>query len=153
MEARVLHELQGRRTFVVVLRTGEEVLRELRAFAGRQKIVAAQFTAIGALSDAVLAYFDWEKQDYQSSPVRRQVEVVSLVGELAGGRSLRIHAILAGREGTALAGYLTQAHVRPKLEVTINATLRHSRKIHDPEGERALIDLNPATGSSALLQP
>jgi uncharacterized protein len=56
MQARVLDELGGQRTFVVVLRAGEELMAELRAFAKSQKIVAAQLTAIGTLSDAVLAY-------------------------------------------------------------------------------------------------
>jgi small nuclear ribonucleoprotein (snRNP)-like protein len=32
MQARVLHELSGQRTFVVVLRAGEELMGELRAF-------------------------------------------------------------------------------------------------------------------------
>ena len=77
MQARVLHELSGQRTFVVVLSTGEEAMGELIAFAKSQNIAAAQLTAIGALSDAELAYFDWEKKDYQSIPVREQVEVAS----------------------------------------------------------------------------
>jgi uncharacterized protein len=152
MQARVLHELSGQRTFIVVLRTGEELMRELRAFAKSQKIGAAQLTATGTLSNAVLAYFDWKKQDYQSISIRGQVEVASLIGEVASapsrGRSLHIHAILARRDGSALAGYLTRALVRPTLEVTINEEApTRWRKVHDPEGGRALIDPNPPTAS------
>jgi predicted DNA-binding protein with PD1-like motif len=40
-------------------------------------------TAIGALSGNELAYFDWESKTYQSIPVREQVEVASLVGDIA----------------------------------------------------------------------
>jgi uncharacterized protein len=149
MKARLLHELSGQRTFVVVLSTGEEAMRELIAFAKSQNITAAQLTAIGALSDAELAYFDWEKKDYQSIPVREQVEVASLIGDIASGPSgepsLHIHLVLARRDGTALAGHLTRARVRPTLEVIINESPAHLRKVHDPESGLALID--PEAGS------
>jgi uncharacterized protein len=149
MKARLLHELSGQRTFVVVLSTGEEAMGELIAFAKSQNIAAAQLTAIGALSDAELAYFDWEKKDYQSIPVREQVEVASLIGDVASGPSgepsLHIHLVLARRDGTALAGHLTRARVRPTLEVIINESPAHLRKVHDPESGLALID--PEAGS------
>jgi hypothetical protein len=42
---------------------------------------AAQFIAIGALSNAVLMHFDWDKKAYQKIPVAEQVEVAaSLIG-------------------------------------------------------------------------
>ena len=149
MKARLLHELSGQRTFVVVLSTGEEAMGELIAFAKSQNIAAAQLTAIGALSDAELAYFDWEKKDYQSIPVREQVEVASLIGDVASGPSgepsLHIHLVLARRDGTALAGHLTRARVRPTLEVIIKESPAHLRKVHDPESGLALID--PEAGS------
>jgi uncharacterized protein len=151
MKTRLLHELSGQRTFVVVLSTGDEVTRELSAFAKGQNIVAAQLTAIGALSDAELAYFDWEKKDYKSIPVREQVEVASLIGDVAsassGEPSLHIHLVLARRDGTALAGHLIRAHVRPTLEVIINESPTHLRKIYDPDSGLALIDPNAAAGS------
>jgi uncharacterized protein len=151
MQARMLHELGGQRTFVVVLGTGEEVMRELKAFAKSQEIVAARLTATGALSEAVLAYFDWEKQDNQSVTVRKQVEVASLIGEVAsapsGGRSLHIHAILAGADGMALAGYLTRAYVHPRLQITIYESPAHWRKVGDLGSGCMLIDPNHATDS------
>ena len=149
MKARLLHELSGQRTFAVVLSTGEEVMRELGAFTKSQNIVAAQLTAIGALSDAELAYFDWEKKDYQSIPVREQVEVASLIGDIAsapsGEPSLHIHLVLARRDGTALAGHLRRAHVRPTLEVILNESPTHLRKVYDPESGLALIDPSAAS--------
>ena len=152
MKARLLHELSGQRTFVVVFSTGEEVMRELTAFAQSQRILAAQLTAIGALSDAMLAYFDWEKKQYQSIPVREQVEVASLIGDVAsspsGEPSLHIHAVLGRRNGMALAGHLTKAHVRPTLEVIVNEAPAHLRKVHDVESGLALIDPTLSAASS-----
>jgi uncharacterized protein len=151
MKTRLLHELDGQRVFVVVFQTGEEVMRGLNAFVKSQNIVAAQLTAIGALSEAMLAYFDWEKKDYQSIPVREQVEVASLIGDVAsapsGEPSLHVHVVLGRRDGTALAGHLTRAHVRPTLEVIVNESPTHLRKVHDPESGLALIDPNLGAAS------
>jgi uncharacterized protein len=40
--------------------TGDEVLSSLQDFIEREHIHAAALTAIGALSDAILLYFNWE---------------------------------------------------------------------------------------------
>jgi Plants and Prokaryotes Conserved (PCC) domain len=80
MQHKLLHEAGGQRTFVVVLETGEEIVASLQQFAERENVHTASFTAIGALSDAVLLYFDWQKKAYQKIPVGEQVEVASLIG-------------------------------------------------------------------------
>ena len=83
MQHKLLHEAGGQRTFVIVLETGEEIVASLQQFAERENVHAASFTAIGALSDAVLLYFDWQKKDYLKISVREQVEVASLIGDVA----------------------------------------------------------------------
>jgi hypothetical protein len=62
MQHRCLHEQGGQRTFVLVLETGEEVMSCLQQFVNEKNIRAAQLTAIGAFSDAVLMYFDWARR-------------------------------------------------------------------------------------------
>src|SRR5262245_45198299 len=110
MQHKLLHDNNGQRTFAVVLESGDEVMGSLQAFAEREQITAAQFTAIGALSDAVLMYFDWLEKDYLRIPVRDQVQVASLIGDIAaapsGGPALHAHVVLGKRDGTALAGHL-----------------------------------------------
>ncbi len=112
MQHKLLHESDGQRTFVVVLETGEEIVASLQKFAASENVSSASFTAIGALSDAVLLYFDWEKKDYQKIPVREQVEVASLIGDVAddpdGKPGLHIHVVLGTRDGSARAGHLSR---------------------------------------------
>ena len=148
MQSKLLHDNDGQRTFAVVLETGDEVMASLQAFADRERLAAAQITAIGALSDVVLAYFDWSSKQYQKIPVREQVEVASMIGDVAlapdGKRALHIHLVVGRRDGTALAGHLGEAHVRPTLEVVLTEQPAHLRKVHDPESGLALI--RPASG-------
>jgi predicted DNA-binding protein with PD1-like motif len=64
MQSRLLHKSDGQRTFVAVLGTGDEVLSSLQEFVERERIRTAALTAIGALSDATLLYFNWETKTY-----------------------------------------------------------------------------------------
>ncbi|MEZ5786033.1 MAG: PPC domain-containing DNA-binding protein [Xanthobacteraceae bacterium] len=143
MRHKELHSRDGQRTHVVVLETGDEVMECLHSFVTAEEIRAAQITAIGALSDVVLLYFDWEKKDYLRIPVREQVEVASLVGDVAeapsGEPSLHIHLVVGKRDGSAMAGHLGEAHVRPTLEVIVTESPVHLRKVKDEVTGLALI--------------
>src|SRR4051812_48696442 len=107
------------RTFVAVLDTGDEVVACLTAFARAERIAAAQLSAIGALERAVLGYFDWSTKQYRRIPVDQQVEVVSLLGDVAlgpdGRPSLHPHLVCSRSDGSALGGHLLEGHVRPTL--------------------------------------
>ena len=85
MKTKLLYEADGKRTFAVVLQTDDEAMRCLKEFAQRERIGGAQVTVIGALRRAKLAYFDWETKAYQPIEVGEQVEVASLVGDIAIG--------------------------------------------------------------------
>ena len=129
--------------FAVVLETGDEAMACLQEFVRTNKISAAQLTGIGAFADVTLGYFDWNKKDYVGNPVNEQVEVASMIGDVAlspsGEPTLHIHVVVGKRDGTALAGHLQEAHVRPTLEVILNEAPAHLQKVHDPESGLALI--------------
>jgi uncharacterized protein len=143
MQQKRIHESNGQRTYAVVLETGDEVMACLKSFVAAESVRTAQFSAIGALSDVALMYFDWEKKAYQRIPVHEQVEVASLTGDVAespdGKPSLHIHLVVGKRDGSAMAGHLAEAHVRPTLEVILTESPAHLRKVKDPESGLALI--------------
>jgi uncharacterized protein len=143
MQSKLLHESDGQRSYAVILQTGDEVMRSLQRFATSEKVFAAQITGIGAFSDVVLQYFDWEKKEYLKIPVREQVEVASLIGDIAqapsGEPSLHIHLVVGKRDGSAAAGHLGDGHVRPTLELVVVESPTFLRKKKDPETGLALI--------------
>jgi predicted DNA-binding protein with PD1-like motif len=142
MQSKLLHDSDGQRTFAIILSTGEEVMASLKQFVAQHKITAAQISAIGALSDVELLYFDWDKKEYMKIPVREQVEVASLLGDVAeddGKPAIHLHIVVGKRDGQAMAGHLGKAHVRPTLEVVMTESPAHLRKRHDPESGLALI--------------
>lgn len=138
-----LHEADGQRTYAVVLETGDEAMACLQQFVRSERIFAAQITGIGAFSDVVLLYFDWEKKEYLRIPVREQVEVAALLGDVAeapsGEPALHVHLVVSKRDGSAMAGHLGEGHVRPTLEVIVTESPAHLRKVKDAETGLPLI--------------
>ena len=131
-------------TYAIVLATGDEAMQALQEFVREQKIDAAGLTAIGAFERAVIGYFDWATKDYKRIPVDVQVEVLSLIGDVAeadGKPVLHIHAVLGKSDGSVVGGHLLEGHVRPTLEVILTQPPAHLRKKKDPETGLALIAL------------
>jgi uncharacterized protein len=146
MQSQLVHEAHGQRTFVVVLGTGDEVRESLQGFAEREGLAAAQLSAIGAFRRATIRWFDWDAKAYRPIPVEEQVEVVSLLGDIAcdtdGKPKLHLHAVLGRRDGSAIGGDLDRGEVRPTLEVVVTESPAHLRRVHDPETGLALIRLD-----------
>jgi uncharacterized protein len=141
MRAKVLNE-SGERVFAVIFQTGEDPVEGLTRFAEEQNLSASSFTAIGAFSEATLGYFNWERKDYERIPVKGQVEVLALVGDIAlEGEKKKVHAhvVLGRRDGSACGGHLLAAKVRPTLEVILTESPSYLRRVHDPETGLALI--------------
>lgn len=131
------------RTFAVVLETGDSVMETLGGFAEREQLSAASFTAIGAFSDAVLAWFDYEQREYREFAVEEQIEVLTLVGDVALGPDekpqVHAHVVCGRRGGLTLGGHLMEAHVRPTLEIVLREAPVHLRKRIDAASGLPLI--------------
>jgi predicted DNA-binding protein with PD1-like motif len=145
VRAKQIENRDGRRTFAIVFDTGDEVAAGLLDFARQQAVGGAYFTAIGALRDVTLGYWRWETKDYERIPVREQVEVLSLAGNIAlapdGAPKVHAHVVVGKADGTAHGGHLLEAHVRPTLEVIITESPAHLQRCSDPETGLALIRL------------
>ena len=130
------------KTFAVVFETGDEVMAGLKKFAREQSLSASQFTAIGAFRDVLLGFFNVEKKSYTKIPINDQVEVLSLLGDVAledVEPKIHAHVVLGKSDGSAHGGHLLQAHVRPTLEVILTESPRHLHRTMDAETGLALI--------------
>ncbi len=143
MRTQVLHRSDdGCREFALIFEPGDEILGTIEEFARREAVRSAHFTALGAVEEAVLAYFDWETKEYEEIPVREQMEVAALVGDVAsseGDPAVHIHCVLSGRDGSAIAGHLLEARVRPTLELFLTAYPEELPKERDPASGLDLI--------------
>lgn len=132
-------------TYALVFDAGDEVMSLLETFANEHSLKAARFTAIGAFSRVELGWFDLSKKDYKRIPVEEQVEVLSLIGDVAlYGNDSKVHAhVVVGRsDGTTMGGHLLSATVQPTLELILEETPSYlQRRINQAVGI-PLIDID-----------
>jgi uncharacterized protein len=124
------------RTYLLVFRTGQEVMRGLAAFSKKHGVVAGHLTGIGALSDAVVGYYDAEQKTYLRRRAEGQHELLSLTGNVAryGNAPLHhVHVALGRRNGDGVGGHLFEATVRPTVEVVMTTYAKFVRRQMDPE--------------------
>ena len=142
MRSKLIHERDGQKTFALIFDTDDEVMARLTEFAKANRLGAAHLTAIGAFRDVTLGYFDWGSKQYQKIPVREQVEVLSLIGDIAlkdGEPKVHAHVVVGRSDGSTRGGHLVEAHVRPTLEVILTESPAHLQKQFDAESGLALI--------------
>jgi uncharacterized protein len=151
MKSGLVGEHDGLRTFVLVFETGDEAAAGLAAFAKEQRLSGSHFTAIGAFSRVVVAYFDWSSKQYRRVPINEQVEVLSFAGDIAidkGEPKVHAHVVLGKADATAHGGHLIEGHVRPTRELVLTEMPRHLHRRFDPVSGLALID--PSAGGGRV---
>lgn len=129
-------------TYALVFESGDDAMKILKTFAAEHKLKASRFTAIGAFSEAMLGYFDFSIKDYKKIPVNEQVEVLSLLGDVAlygDDPTVHAHVVLGKSDGAAIGGHLLSAKVHPTLEVILEETPSYLQKRMDKETGLPLI--------------
>lgn len=136
MHYRLIDEMEGVRTFVVTLDTGEEVMSTLVKLAEDLQFGSSSVTGIGAFSHTKLGYFNPATSDFRENVVDEQCELLSFIGNIAEGEDgnpkLHAHVVLGRHDATTRGGHLVEAVVRPTLELVIVEHPMHLQRKHDP---------------------
>ncbi len=136
-------ESDGARIFAVVFDIGDEVATGLKSVAAQQRLLAAHFMALGAFERATLAWWNWDTKECQRLPIAEQVEVLSLVGNIAADEHsqpiIHAHCVVGKSDGSTRGGHLLEGIVRPTLEVMITETPGELVRRKDPRTGLALI--------------
>lgn len=97
------------REYVGRLETGADWRAEIESLADDVEADAAWFTALGAVQDAELWFYDQDDLEYAPITFDEPLEVASCVGNvslLSGERFAHTHAVLSRPDGEAVAGHL-----------------------------------------------
>jgi len=138
-----MEESNGRRTFVVVLETGEEAVSSITGFARELSLDSSSVTAIGAFQRLRLGFFDYERSAFKENVIDEQVELLSLVGNIAdseeGTPELHAHVVVGRAAATSRGGHLVEGVVRPTMELVIVEYPDHLQRRHDKNTGLALL--------------
>jgi len=131
--------------YVLRLETDEEAVSTLKAFVGEEEIRGGCFIGLGAFRRVRFRYFNAESKAYEDNAIERQVEVVSLMGNIAqgddGSPRLHIHGAAGDREGRTFSGHLAEGIVRPTLELFLTQLSGRMRREKDPATGLELLSL------------
>lgn len=136
-------EAKAVREFLLILDKDDDLQPALLAFAKENRVGAASFYGIGALSGATIAYWNRDRQVYEEIAVNEQVEVVSMTGNLApsaDGTKMHAHIVLGKRDGSAVAGHFLRGTVFPTLEVFLTEREVRVERKKDPATGLWLLD-------------
>jgi len=139
-----LLDSRGEKTYILIFDQGDEAMAGLLAFATQHHLTAAHFTAIGGFNGVTLGYFPHDGKDYKRIPLEEQVEVPSLIGDIAldeGTPKVHAHAVVGRSDGTTRGGHLLEGHVWPTLEGALEESPRHLKRKTDRRTGLALISL------------
>ena len=136
----------GSKEYALVLARGDEVMTALSDFARAERVMAASFSAIGAVRGAEVGWFDFGKQQYKAMRHEEQLEVLSLLGDIGitgeGQATVHAHATLGRESGRTFGGHLIAATVSPTLEVFVTSYPQPLRKQRDPKDDVELFQLD-----------
>jgi predicted DNA-binding protein with PD1-like motif len=143
MQAKLVKDAPDEQVYSIVFYKGDEVLSGLTDFAIAHKISDAHFTAIGAVSSATLAWLNLPKKMYHRIPVTQQVEVVSLIGDIAtynGVPVVHMHTVLCRSDGSTIGGHVFELNTDPTVELFMTVNTTGLKKKADDASGMKLID-------------
>jgi predicted DNA-binding protein with PD1-like motif len=143
MQVKLVKDTPEEKVYVVVFLKGDEVLSGLTDFAAKYKVTDAHFTGIGAISSATTAWLDLDKKMYHPTVTNEQVEVLSLIGDIATFNNkpvVHMHAVLGHKDGHTTGGHVWELNVNPTVEIFLTANTTPLNKRPDQTSGIKLID-------------
>ena len=153
VRSQLIAESERGRRYVLVLERGDQLMAEVKAFAERERLRAAEFTGIGAVSSAKLAAFDPERREYVEIADPGQAELAALNGRITlpqdadpadppPERQLHVHCVLSREDGSAIAGHVFELVIRPTCEIFVTESTQYIARREDPESGLPVIALD-----------
>jgi predicted DNA-binding protein with PD1-like motif len=124
--------------------SGEKVAETFNAWLKAHEIGYASMTGLGAVSRATVSFWNAETKEYEQHTLKEQLEVVSLIGNVAikdGAPFTHIHVGLGRRDLFIVGGHFNDATVHPTLEISLQPEPASVHRILDDSCGLYVIDL------------
>lgn len=143
MQVKLVKDSPEEKVYAVIFHKGDEALSGITDFAMKNNVQDAHFTGIGAVSGATLAWLEVANKIYHRIAVSQQVEVLSLIGDVAmfnGRPVVHMHAVLGRSDGSTVGGHVFELEANPTLEVFVTVNGAPLKKRPDDASGMKLID-------------
>jgi predicted DNA-binding protein with PD1-like motif len=134
--------------YLLVLRSGDELISALLRFAAAEKIGSATFTAIGGVRSPKFAWFDPSRKRYKVMLLDQPAEGFGIIGNLTtnkdnGRRVVHAHGAFGLSTGEVRGGHLVSVTASPTIEVSIEVSPLTLNRMLDPDTGIYLIEPPP----------
>ena len=126
-------------TYIGHLKRGTDLLKGLTGYIVKNKIQIGEIRGMGAVSKAVIWYFNQNTKEYEEIILDEHLEILSLYGNI----SIRdyepfahVHVTLGNRNGHAFGGHLADGSIVFAAEIMI----------HEYDGEKIVRERDEETG-------
>lgn len=109
--------------FLIVLESGEEIHTSLGQFCLERQISFANYSAIGAIRDPQLSFYDLTKKAYSNLKHEGLYEICSLSGNVTLSESQPIchsHIVISDQNFKTIGGHLLSAKITVTCEIILN---------------------------------
>jgi len=131
--------------FVLVLKTGEEIVEKLTEFLSENNITAGTVSGIGAATDIVLNYYNADTKEYEEKTFSDEYEILSLLGNVSLKENkpfAHLHIVLGTNDYECIGGHLKSARVGPTCEIVIQQLETELKREFDEATGLYLLDLS-----------
>jgi len=138
-----VHPASQGRILVCRLDYESDLLESIKALAEENGLVSATFSAIGAVKNAIVSFYDQSEKRYRDLTFDKPLEVLTCsgnIGKLKGETLVHAHIMLSDIEGRAFGGHLMKGTKVFAVEVVMT-------ELKDVELMR---EFDPATGLNLL---
>ncbi len=128
-----------KQTYIGHLKRGTDLLNGITDYIVKHKIQTGEIRGLGAVSKAVVWYFNQNTKEYEEITFDEHLEILSLYGNI----SIRnyepfahVHVMLGNNKGEAFGGHLATGSIVFAAEMII----------HEFDGEKIVRERDPETG-------
>ena len=105
----LVKEYQTGKIYQGKLEKGDDLIKSLTEFAKKNDIKAAKVTAIGAVQEAVISFYDQDKREYFAKEFPQNLEIIHCGGNISlkdGQPIVHAHIALGDEAGKMYGGHL-----------------------------------------------
>ena len=130
--------------YIIKLKKGEKIVENLIRFSAENKIKNACFTAIGAVLEATLSFYDLKNKKYEDITLKKDLEITSLIGNITQMNNkpvIHAHITLSDEKMNTKGGHLKEAVTSGTCEIFLEKLNTTIRRKYDEETGLNLMDI------------
>ncbi len=131
-------------SYIISLKLGEKFNESFLIFCEKEGVNSAYFTAIGAVEQVELGFYDLKNKSYSFKLFENPMELVSMTGNVAmvdGKPFIHAHGVFSDENFTTVGGHIKDAVAGPTIEIfLVKLDIEMTRKMDEEVGLK-LLDL------------